>query len=594
MRSSNEAFTRRDASATLPLLPVNAHANRPSRRAPAALITLVLFVALLATPAQAAPAGELDPTFTLDGRVITSVGNSIDQANAVAVQPDGRIVAGGGTLSAECGVSGCDTHWALLRYQSNGFLDPNFGGGDGIVTTDMGSGSIYDIAIQGDGKIVAVGDGFEGVENDFVVARYLANGTPDSNFGSGGIVRTDFGLHDAASAVAINPDGTIVVAGSQGLAAPAFNSTFALARYLTTGLPDTTFDGDGKAVTIIGTETSFANDVALQGGKPVAVGASRDAGGDMIFTTVRYTTGGLPDTTFDGDGIALKGFGTGPDTATSVLIDPAGKIVVAGSAVIGTEFDFAAVRYLSTGPPDTTFDIDGFRTVDITGDDVAQGLVRQADGALVLGGVTGSGESTDFALVRLTSAGALDPSWGGNGRVTTDFLESADSAAAIALQPDGKLVAAGAVFDPFIAETDVALARYLTVGTGDTTVPVSRISRPKNGLSYYQANIKTFSGTATDTASGVAKVEIALRRHFTNGLCANWNGSVFVSGSCTTPTWRLATGRGSWTYSLPKGLTKSRGTNVAYYVLFSRATDAEGNVESSFATGRNRNQFEVI
>jgi uncharacterized delta-60 repeat protein len=574
---------------------VNAHANRRSRRAPAALITLVVLFAMLATPAaHAAPAGELDPTFTFDGRVITSVGNSIDQANAIAVQPDGKILAGGGSLSEQCGLSGCDTHWALLRYQSNGFLDPNFGGGDGIVVSDTGSGSIYDIAVQGDGKIVAVGDGFEGVENDFVVARYLTNGNPDPDFGSGGFVRTDFGLHDAASSVAINSSGTIVVGGSQGLGAPAFNSTFALARYLTTGAPDTTFDGDGKVVTIIGTDTSFANDVALQGGKVVAVGASRDAGGDMVFTTVRYTSAGIPDTTFDGDGIALKGFGTGPDTATSVLIDPAGKIVVAGSAVIGTGFDFAAVRYTTTGPPDTTFDLDGFRTVNIAGNDVAHGLVRQADGALVLAGATGAGESTDFALVRLTSAGAIDPSWGGDGRVTTDFLDSSDSATSLALQPDGKIVAGGAVFDPFISDTDVGLARYLTVGTGDTTVPVSRISRPKNGLNYYQANIKTFTGTATDTDSGVAKVEIALRRHFTNGLCANWNGSVFVSGSCTTPTWRLASGTGSWTYSLPKGLTKSRNTNVAHYVLFSRATDVAGNVETAFVAGRNRNQFEVI
>ncbi len=125
--------------------------------------------------------------------------------------------------------------------------------------------------------------------------------------------------------------------------------------------------------------------------------------------------------------------------------------------------------------------------------------------------------------------------------------------------------------------------------------PISTISRPKQGVSYYQANIKVFSGTARDVgASGLARVEVALRRVLTDGNCLSWNGSVFVKTSCTFKNWRLATGKAAWTYTLPKGLTKSVGTNVKHYVLLSRATDVAGNVEVTFGDGRNRNRFEVV
>ena len=569
--------------------------NEPtSRRTPAVVILSALLVAVLGTPVQAVSAGELDTTFSFDGRETTAVGTSIDQANAVVVHPDGKILAAGGTLSEVCGPSSCDTHWLLVRYQASGLLDSTFGSG-GIVTTNMGSGAIYDIALQSDGKIVAVGDGFQGAENDFVIARYLSNGTLDSTFGTGGITRTDFGLHDAASGVAIAGDGTIVAAGSNGLGGPAFNSTFAVARYLSNGTLDGAFSADGKVTTAIGSETSFANDVALQSdGKPVATGGSRDADGDMVFTTVRYTSAGAPDASFAGDGVALKGFGDGPDTAASVLVDAAGKVVVAGSAVVGTEFDFAVLRYTSTGTPDTSFDADGVRTVDINDADVARDLTRQSDGALVVVGSTGAGDGTDFALVRLTSGGALDTAFGGDGKVTTDFFESSDSAGAVALQPDGKIVAAGAVFDPFITDTDVGVARYHGAGSGDAVPPVSQISRPRHNTSYFQANLRSLTGTATDVGSGVIAMDIVLRRHFTDGTCANWNGSQFVTGSCKARLWHRALGRGSWTYTLPRVLTKSTGTNVKHYILLSRATDAEGNVETAFNDGRNRSQFEVI
>ncbi len=130
----------------------------------------------------------------------------------------------------------------------------------------------------------------------------------------------------------------------------------------------------------------------------------------------------------------------------------------------------------------------------------------------------------------------------------------------------------------------------------DSVKPSSTITRPKNGLSYYQNKLLQFTGTASDTGgSGLARVQIALRRYLTNGTCANWNGSVFVAASCTTALWKDVSGWTSWAYNLPKGLTKSTGSSTTkHYLLFSRAIDVEGNTESLFTNGRNRNQFEVI
>jgi TolB protein len=125
--------------------------------------------------------------------------------------------------------------------------------------------------------------------------------------------------------------------------------------------------------------------------------------------------------------------------------------------------------------------------------------------------------------------------------------------------------------------------------------PTTTISRPRNNTSYYQANLRAIAGSALDIGgSGVASIQIALRRYFTNGTCANWNGSRFVAGSCDLRVWKDVTVAGLWTYNLPHVLTKSKGTTVKNYLVLGRSIDVAGNVESTFRNGHNRNLFEVI
>ncbi len=125
--------------------------------------------------------------------------------------------------------------------------------------------------------------------------------------------------------------------------------------------------------------------------------------------------------------------------------------------------------------------------------------------------------------------------------------------------------------------------------------PNTHVTRPRNGLSYYQANLRSITGTTNDIGEhGVEFGQVALRRVFTNGTCANWNGSKFVMASCKARLWNTAVGAPGWTYSISKLLTRSRGTNVKHYVVLARGIDRGGNIETNFVDGRNRNSFEVI
>jgi uncharacterized delta-60 repeat protein len=287
----------------------------------------------------------------------------------------------------------------IARYNPNGTLDTTFSG-DGKQRTDFGSGAdeATGVAVQGDGKIVVVGGG--GVDGegflDFAVARYNPNGSLDTSFSGDGKQRTDLGGDDEASGVALQPNGKIVAVGTGG-GGPENPPAFALARYNPNGSLDTTFSGDGKQTTDFG---YTANGVALQAnGKIVAVGHARP--GD--FGLARYNPNGSLDTTFSGDGLQTTDFGFGADDeATGVALQGDGKIVAAGYASGGaTGGDFALARYNPNGTLDSSFSGDGRRRTDFGGNDRANGVALQANGRIVLAGDgLGPDQTRDFALAR--------------------------------------------------------------------------------------------------------------------------------------------------------------------------------------------------
>src|SRR5947207_1170650 len=304
----------------------------------------------------------------------------------------------------------------------DGDLDPTFGT-DGKVLTDFdhSTDTACAVAVQADGKLVVVGTTYRDndfSDEDFAVARYNPDGTLDKTFGVGGKVQTDLpGLAAVASSVVVQPDGKIVVAGG---AFPLFTfvGDFKVVRYNSNGALDTSF-GDSGIVTTTFPEGSYAFDVALQAdGKIIAAGTvfvdfNPGESSNTDFALARYNPDGTPDATFGNGGHVSTDFFGLEDDAFSLLIQPDGKIVAVGSANDPASFyDFAAVRYLSNGTIDTTFGVAGKVHTDF-GDrnfDRARSSALQPYGRIVAAGfaISQNGGVQNFAVAPYTSNGVLD------------------------------------------------------------------------------------------------------------------------------------------------------------------------------------------
>ncbi|MDB2644240.1 delta-60 repeat domain-containing protein [Luminiphilus sp.] len=394
--------------------------------------------------------GDLDTTFGTGGKVTTDIGSD-DAASSVALQSDGKIVAAGYSFIAS------SYDFALVRYDADGTPDTSFGTG-GQVTTEVGSGNdrAFSVAIDSDGKIVVAGYSRGSTDDDFALVRYDADGTPDTTFDGDGKVTTEVGSgNDRAFSVAIDSDGKIVVAGYSRNDSNDYD--FALVRYDANGSLDTSFGTGGKVTTAISSGNDYARSVVIQSdGKIVAAGYSDNTGGFYDFALVRYDADGDLDTTFDGDGKVTTAIGSGYDVAYSVAIQSDDKIVAAGSS----SGDFALVRYDSDGTLDTSFNSGVKVTTPIGGNtDRAYSVAIQADGKIVVGGNSyGDGDiNADFALARYNTNGSLDNNFGIDGKVTTAIGSGDDFAKSVDIQPDGNIVVAG-----YSRGGDVgfALARY--------------------------------------------------------------------------------------------------------------------------------------
>src|SRR5919106_1268573 len=251
------------------------------RRSSLTIVGAVALVLAIANPA-AAPPGDLDPTFDGDGKVTTDFPGFSDQAHGMAIQADGKIVAAGFSGPS------ANRNFALARYNTDGSLDTTFDG-DGKVTTDFAGSidAALGVAIQADGKIVAGGRAVVSGNQDFALVRYNADGSLDTTFDGDGKVTTDFaGASDQASGVAIQANGKIVAAGRAFVSG---TSDFGLARYNADGSLDPTFSGDGKVTTDFAGDTDEARGMAIQAnGRIVAAGVAT-VSGNQDFALARYT-----------------------------------------------------------------------------------------------------------------------------------------------------------------------------------------------------------------------------------------------------------------------------------------------------------------
>jgi uncharacterized delta-60 repeat protein len=417
---------------------------------------LVLLAALLAPAIVQAAAGDLDPTFSVDGKVRTAFEGGFGEAHSVAIDSQGRIVAAGISSAG---------NFTLACYKTNGSLDPSFSA-NGKVTTDFGLGFGADaIAIDSNDRIVAAGQtrsaGGHEFLLDFALARYKPNGSLDGSFGTGGKVSTDFGGVEGATSVAIDSQGRIVAVGQRD----SGSRYFTVARYKPNGSLDPSFSGDGWALTGFG-RRAHPNSVAIDShGRIVAAGITQYDSGHADFALARYKPDGTLDRSFSDDGKRTTDFG-GVDGAYSTTIDSGGRILAAGFAAgfrsDASGYDFALARYDSDGRLDGSFGTGGKVTTGYGPDtiDQAMSVAIDSQGRIVAAGVTQKTSfGQDTALARYEADGTLDPTFGSGGKVRTNFRRY-DRAYSVAIDPQDRIVAAGTTLTSSGGQ-DFTLARYI-------------------------------------------------------------------------------------------------------------------------------------
>ena len=348
---------------------------------------------------------------------------------------------------------------------ASGDLDLTFGTNGKVTTYFSGDDSGASIVLQSNGNIVVAGNMYNGNNYDFAVTRYNSDGSLDTSFSLDGKVTTDFGGDDYGTSVAIQSDGKIVVTG---YGSSGGNDDFAIARYNTDGSLDTSFDTDGKLLIDFG---RYENGKALAiqtDGKIVLAGTSVALGGLAAnMHLLRLNTNGSLDSTFDSDGKVTTDIGPNDD-ALSIAIQNDGKLIIGGGSDASGNLETTLIRYNSNGSLDTTFNSDGIATIDFAiSNDAAYSVAIQSDGKIIAAGYADLGGQVVFALLRLNSNGSLDTTFDTDGKITTAFGSFYDGAYSVVIQSDGKIIASGNSNNG--SQALFATARYNTNGTLDTT-----------------------------------------------------------------------------------------------------------------------------
>jgi uncharacterized delta-60 repeat protein len=387
----------------------------------------LLLLATTGADASSGTPGTLDRSFSGNGKVFVTIGSPDDDAYAEAIQPDGDIVLAG---TANAGVS--NENFGLVRLRPDGTKDGSFGR-HGEVQTDLGGGQeeAFDVALQPDGRIVLVGWN----ANDMVIVRYLSDGRLDPTFGSGGVVTIDIGRYDQANAVAVDADERILVAGetSDGSVGRPV-----LARLLSDGSLDPTFGSNGL---VVGGRRSGATfeDMALQRDGRIVVTEVQHPN----VLVRRFLPDGRKDPSFGTKGAASTPLTQTAHVALALRPDGdiVTAATVPGQGEDQGDFGVYALR--ADGSADAAFGTGGLATVDFAGSlDQAYAVTVGPDGSVIAGGDANDAEQRVFAVARLLPDGSPDPAFGHNGRVTTGggelgFVQD------LALDASGRIVAAG-------------------------------------------------------------------------------------------------------------------------------------------------------
>jgi uncharacterized delta-60 repeat protein len=455
---------------------------------PRAALTLLC---LCAAAVHARP-GDLDPTFSSDGRLTSTAGSA---ALAVVQQADDKLV-----FVADGGAG----DFVVARLAADGTPDAGFGAG-GVATIDLGGVDELATALirQSDGMLVAAGSS----DGDIALARLDANGAPDPSFSGDGKLVLDLGdADDAVAGLLQQPDDKLVVVATSG-------GQIVFARFDADGSPDNGFGTAGVTRVDFGAPLQATGLARQPDGKLVAIGVDTGAGQGARFNVVRVTDTGTLDASFDTDGLASVAFTGTEAAANGVAVQADGKVVVTGYFVATGASPLAPtgriIRLTDAGALDTTFSGDGIAAIDAGSRAIPTAVIVQPDTTIVVAGVRGAQITADGALpppadlfiTRLNAGGGTDLAFGLAGIAAADF-GSADQAPASAgralvRQSDGMIVVAGE------SAGEAALARF-----GDADYAGLAGITATVGSATEGGNI-TITVRRTGGATGIASVDYA-------------------------------------------------------------------------------------
>ena len=454
---------------------------------------ILLFLILVPCLSGAQP-GFLDPSFGSSGTAFAPFISNFNYATDIALQTDGKILVTGY-------MDGLSVfRMFIVRYDTSGIPDPAF---TPVISNYSPAGEIgLTIAVQADGKILVAGQTDNFPNYMLLMARYNPDGTSDSTFGTNGYVISAVGSATTASELVLQPDGKILVAGT------TFQSSndMLLMRFETDGGIDSTFGLNGKAVLDINNTSQEGIAMALQpDGKIVVAGSTASMQTAFDAVCARYLPNGSPDPNFGTNGVYVSTQNTTDDDAAyGIALQPDGKIVLAGYTYTNfTYSDNLIIRLDTAGIPDNTFNGNGYVVHNGNANDHAvSDVLIQPDGKII---ITGHRYNTnkDLMLARFNSTGSIDTTFGIAGNIYTDIAQDLDHSTASILQSDGKILLSGYYFDSGIE--NMVVARYLP----NATVSLNEVTG-ESGIRLWPQPANELLNIETDKSVSPEDLEISI------------------------------------------------------------------------------------
>jgi len=407
------------------------------------ILFLIVFAYIISTVSISAQPGSLDPSFANNGIFTSQINTSWDEAKALTVQEDGKIVTAGYIDQSGADPATGDDFY-IRRFNTDGSPDLDFGE-DGIVIQDLSGGAdgAWDVEIQSDGKIVAAGFGWQSWERALVM-RLNQDGTLDDSFGDAGMAVIEIGgFTDRIWDIEIQPDGKIVGCGTCFVSGSNFD--WCALRLHTNGNLDTTFGDDGVLSLDLGDQQVSAEALAILDDERILMGGYSNSSGPYAMQFAMLNSDGTLDETWGEEGLVQVVISGADDALKSIAIQPDGKIVGGGYSWNGSNYDYALVRLNPDGSLDESFDGDGLERTSIgEANDAIEDIYIRPNGKILAGGYSEvEGSVFDWSLAMYNPDGSLEEGFGTDGKVIAGISDGWDTAFGIEPSADGNILTAG-------------------------------------------------------------------------------------------------------------------------------------------------------